>query len=76
MKIKYPIYIEVPENYWTMTTTINVDSDEDPNKRDGVSWERTDENVDGTNWSLINTNSDSSWRDNFLKVCHHQQEVF
>ena len=32
MKIKYPIYIEVPENYWTMTTTINVDSDEDPNK--------------------------------------------
>ena len=32
MKIKYPIYIEVPDGYWTMTTTINLEFEEDPNK--------------------------------------------
>jgi len=24
--IEYPIYIEVPEGYWTMTTTADVDN--------------------------------------------------
>ncbi len=32
MIIQYPIYIEVPEDYWIMTTTINVDVEENPNK--------------------------------------------
>ena len=30
MVIEYPIYIEVPEGYWTTTTTIG--SKENPNK--------------------------------------------
>jgi len=36
---------------------------ENPNKRNGVSWVRTDESFDNTNWSLIdNTNADSGSR--------------
>ena len=35
---------------------------QDPNSRNGVSWKRTDESFDNTNWSLINTNSDSGSR--------------
>ena len=30
--IEYPIYIEVPEGYWTMTTTTDRDVLENPNK--------------------------------------------
>ena len=30
--MEYPIYIEVPEGYWTRTTTTDVDIIEDPNK--------------------------------------------
>ena len=26
-EIKYPMYIEVPKDYWTITTTINVDDE-------------------------------------------------
>ena len=26
--MEYPIYIEVPEDYWTMTTTIDLDGEE------------------------------------------------
>ena len=32
MVIQYPIYIEVPENYWTTTTTITTDENYNPNK--------------------------------------------
>ena len=32
MVIEYPIYIEVPDGYWTTSTTIDVDILEDPNK--------------------------------------------
>ena len=32
MKIEYPIYIEVPEDYWTISTTIDTDILENPNK--------------------------------------------
>ena len=31
-EIKYPIKIEIPEGYWTTTTTIDTDILEDPNK--------------------------------------------
>ena len=30
--MEYPIYIEVPEGYWTMTTTTDRDVLENPNK--------------------------------------------
>ena len=30
--IEYPIYIEVPEDYWTITTTTDRDVLENPNK--------------------------------------------
>ena len=28
----YPTHIEVPVGYWTITTTVNTDSEENPNK--------------------------------------------
>ena len=31
-KVKYPIIIEVPEGYWTISTTIDEDLVYDPNK--------------------------------------------
>ena len=38
-------------------------TEQDPNSRDGVSWERSDESFDNTNWSLVdNTNADSGSR--------------
>ena len=30
--MEYPIYIEVPEGYWTTTTTTDTDVLENPNK--------------------------------------------
>ena len=29
---QYPTHIEVPEGYWTITTTVSVDFEEDKNK--------------------------------------------
>ena len=29
---EYPTHIEVPAGYWTITTTVSVDSGEDKNK--------------------------------------------
>ena len=36
--------------------------DENPNKRDGVSWEKGDENISTTSWSFQNTGSSDSNR--------------
>ena len=30
--MEYPTYIEVPEDYWTISTTIDIDIIENPNK--------------------------------------------
>ena len=38
--MKYPTYIEVPEGYWTFSTTVNVEEDED---KKNIHWHHNEE---------------------------------